>query len=297
MKITTTFLSVLLLLSLYGCGEAEQQNANNDEKADKEKEEEKVDLRFPRLSPRAEVSQNIGITGITIDYSRPYVKDRQIWGDLVPYDEEWRTGADAPTTIKFEHDVSIEGNELEAGKYEVTTIPAEDDDWTFTFNKVDGEDEMNISVEASNTDKHYEMMTFKIHDVTDNSARVTLAWDELKTGFDMEVETHEIVTRLIEKAMDQADEEDWNVYSQSASYLIQREERLDQAEEWLNKSIEIEENWRNLYTKSSLRKAQGNKEEAIEYLERAIETGREQEEEFGAEGFLKSNLEEMKEES
>ena len=93
-----------------------------------------VDL--PRLSPKASVSQTIGYTNITIDYGRPGVKERTIWGGLVPYNQVWRTGANEATTIQFTTDVTVNGEKVPAGKYSLFTVPTPDM-WTVVFNKVD----------------------------------------------------------------------------------------------------------------------------------------------------------------
>ena len=91
-------------------------------------------LDLPRPSPKATVSQTVGLTDITITYCRPGVKGRVIWGGLVPYDQVWRTGANEATTITFSDEVTIEGTKLPAGTYGLFTIPGKDE-WTVIFNK------------------------------------------------------------------------------------------------------------------------------------------------------------------
>jgi hypothetical protein len=92
------------------------------------------DFRTPRPSPDATVSQYVGITKITVDYSSPGVKGRKIWGDLVPYGKIWRTGANEVTSITFSNPVKINGNELPAGNYGIHTIPGENE-WEIIFSK------------------------------------------------------------------------------------------------------------------------------------------------------------------
>ncbi len=307
MKNAAIYYIVLAVFLLASCGQDAQQTdeENKDRKRDKDKKEqvEKVELRFPALSPRAEVKQVIGITPVKIDYSRPSVRDREIWGSLVPYNEMWRTGADAPTTIKFGKEVTINGQTLEAGTYSLLTIPAEDGNWTIIINESEqgtrGYDEdkdvIRFESAAESTDQHHEMMTFAIENVSDNSGRVVLAWENLKTGFDIEVDTDNQVMALIEKAIDQAGDDNWETYNQSAGYLISKERDLDQAEEWLNTSLEIKETWRNCFNKGRLMEARGNHLDAIEWLEKAIEVGNEEDENFGAEGFLRGNIERLEE--
>src|SRR5687767_13004731 len=92
-------------------------------------------VRTPRPSPKASVMQNVGLTEITIQYSRPGVKGRAIWGSLVPYDKVWRTGANEATTIEFSEDVAINGQKLKKGLYSLHTIP-NPNEWTVIFNSV-----------------------------------------------------------------------------------------------------------------------------------------------------------------
>lgn len=299
MKLKNVYLFGLLLLIVTACNEAgspteEVNQRENTETADKEK---KVELAFPAISPRAEVQQMIGITKVKVNYSRPSVRERVIWGGLVPYDEVWRTGANAPTTVKFPHNVSVNGNQLQAGKYNLTTIPGANGEWAFIFTGPDGDENeaLRFNVQSGSADSFHEMMTFQFNDVTETSSHLVLIWDELEVGFLIETETHELVTEMIDKAIAQAADDDWSTYSQSARYMIERGERLDEAEEWVNTSIAIKENWRNYFTKGLLREKQGNIDEAIESIEKAIEIGREQEETFGAEGFLLGILERLNE--
>ena len=91
-------------------------------------------IDLPRPSPNASVSQTVGITEITLKYSRPGVKDRQIWGKLVPYYKVWRMGANENTTIKFSTPVKIDGHELAAGIYGLQAIPTSGE-WTIIFSK------------------------------------------------------------------------------------------------------------------------------------------------------------------
>src|ERR1035437_5918867 len=94
----------------------------------------KAQLKMPQASPKASVMQMVGLTEISIDYHAPSVKGRTIWGDLVPYDSVWRTGANEATVISFSDDVMIEGKKLAAGKYAIFTIPGKAE-WTIIFNK------------------------------------------------------------------------------------------------------------------------------------------------------------------
>lgn len=146
-----------------------------------------------RTSPNAIVGQTIGTTMVTVGYSRPSVRDREIFGDslasekpLVPYGAVWRTGANEATTITFSGDVTVEGKPLAAGTYGLFTIPGEDM-WTVIFNEgaeqwgagnyAEGSDALRVMVEAEETDEA-EMMTFSFDEVNNTMGTLTLRWDE-----------------------------------------------------------------------------------------------------------------------
>ena len=148
-----------------------------------------------RLSPKASVMQTVGFTDVTIDYSRPGVKGRTIWGALVPYNKVWRAGANEATTINFTTDVTIEGKNLPAGKYGFFTIPNKDS-WTLIFNKVadqwgafqynEAEDALRITVKPE-SNNFQEWLAYTITKTGDKSAVVSLEWEKLKVPFKIEV--------------------------------------------------------------------------------------------------------------
>ncbi|MEM6299959.1 MAG: DUF2911 domain-containing protein [Bacteroidota bacterium] len=143
-----------------------------------------------RPSPPAVAEGMIGETEVRIDYSQPAVKERKIWGELVPYGKIWRTGANEATTIEFSKDVMIEGQELKAGKYALFTIPTEGA-WTFIFNTEadqwgsynhkEDKDVLRVEVRPAESEEMMERMTFKIQD-----EKVHLFWDKLHVAFEVE---------------------------------------------------------------------------------------------------------------
>ena len=140
----------------------------------------------PRKSPNAMVSQTIGTTIVTVGYSRPSVRDREIFGELVPYDAVWRTGANEATTITFSNDVMVEGQPIAAGTYGLFTIPGEEM-WTVIFNEAaeqwgagdytEGSDVLRVMVEPTEADA-MEMMTFSFEEVGETMGHLVLRWDE-----------------------------------------------------------------------------------------------------------------------
>ncbi len=144
-----------------------------------------------RPSPPAEVIGTVDGTKITINYSQPSVKDRAIYGNLVPYDEVWRTGANEATTFAVNTDVEIEGKTLPAGKYALFTIPRENEDWTVVFNKTaeqwgafdyeESQDALRVDVAPQDAEETVEKLTFEVGD----SGEVTLMWANKAVSFDV----------------------------------------------------------------------------------------------------------------
>jgi len=162
----------------------------------------------PRKSPKASVTQRIGVdTDIVIDYSRPGVKGRVVWGDMVPYglypgnsyskekDYPWRAGANENTTIEFNHDLKIEGKKITAGKYGIHMIVSEKSvkimfnkknaDWgSYSYNSDD--DVLTVSVNPVN-DEHMEWLEYNFDELSDNGATAYLRWEKLKIPFKIEL--------------------------------------------------------------------------------------------------------------
>ena len=152
-----------------------------------------------RISPKAEVKQVVGFTEVTIDYSRPGVKGRTIWGGLVPYNTVWRAGANEATKFTFSTDVEINGKRLKAGSYSFFTIPTKDK-WTIIFNKVadqwgafeynETEDALRLEVTPEKENNCWqEWLVYTFTKTSDNTAVVRLEWEKLKVPFTVEVET------------------------------------------------------------------------------------------------------------
>jgi hypothetical protein len=145
----------------------------------------------PRLSPKATVSQVVGYTEISIVYSRPGVKDREIWGGLVPFNEVWRTGANEATTIEFSDDVVIEGNKVPKGKYGLFTIPGEKE-WTIVLNKTwdqwgafnynEAEDLLRFNVKPAKSDFTPRLL-FTFEYASPYSSKIVMKWDKLSIAF------------------------------------------------------------------------------------------------------------------
>lgn len=233
------------------------------------------DFRTPRPSPDATVTQYIGVTKITIDYSSPAVKNRKIWGELVPLGEVWRTGANEATTITFTDAVSINGNELAAGTYGIHTVPNASE-WEIIFSKdtpVDGGSTFDpkkevLRIKAKPEEHHFmERMTFLFMDVTDNSGEVTLLWEKLKVAFKVEVKSQELT---LQKARDAFK---WNQLMAAATYSLEQNTNLEEGFKWIQASTLINENYWNTRILAQYYGKMNKKSEAISTMEKAVELG------------------------
>lgn len=232
-------------------------------------------VKAPRPSPNATVTQTVGVTDITIDYSSPGVKGRKIWGGLVPYGEIWRTGANEVTSITFSDPVSIKGNKLEAGTYGVHTIPGETE-WQIIFSgdtEVDAgstfEEEkevlrINVSPEEA---PFIERMTFLFRNTTDDMTTVTLWWEKIQVSFDVSVDTQELT---LKHAREQVS---WVPAFQAASYCLSNNVNLEEGMKWIKSSVLINEVYWNTRILAQFQHKLGMKNEAIGTMEKAIKLG------------------------
>lgn len=234
---------------------------------------------FPKLSPRATVSQTIGTTRIAIDYHRPQVRGRRIWGELVPFGHVWRTGANEATTISFSDPARVNGQPVPAGTYAIFSIPGTDH-WTLIFNKrwrqfgafeyQPKEDLIRFDVKAKPVKEHTEWLTYEIYPASRSGAYVDLYWEKLRVSFLVEVDVDSTVAARMKQAMSKAAPGDWKLYADAAEYLLEQEKDLHQAQVWVDKSIKIQENPTNLLVKGRLLRAFGQNAQAIQVLERAL---------------------------
>jgi hypothetical protein len=233
------------------------------------------DFRTPRPSPDATVSQYVGVTKVTIDYSSPAVKDRKIWGELVPFGEVWRTGANEATTITFTDAVSVNGNELAAGTYGIHTIPNASE-WEIIFSKdtpVDGSSTFDpkkevLRIKAKPEEHHFmERMTFLFTDAAENSVNVNLLWEKLKVSFKVEVKTQDLT---LQKARDAFK---WNQLMAGATYCLENNTNLEEGFKWIQASSLINENYWNTRILAQYYGKMNKKTEAIATMEKTIELG------------------------
>ena len=235
-------------------------------------------LRTPRASQKQVVTQTVGFTDITITYSRPGVKGRQIWGGLVPYDKVWRTGANEATTIAFSDDVTINGQPLPKGTYSLHTIPGKDE-WTIVFNTTANQwgsfnydpakDALRVKAKPHG-DEFHEWLTFEIPDVSPDSANIAIKWANLAVPFTVGTNTTQKVLADARAAVAAAKPDDWQTPLRAATFAIENRVDLEEANKWLDQSIKANENIRNLFEKARAQAMAGDRAGAIATAQKAI---------------------------
>jgi len=236
-------------------------------------------LNIPRDSQRASVTQRIGITDITVNYHRPLVKGRTVWGKVVPYGQVWRAGANENTTITFTDAVSIEGKPLEKGTYGLHMIPNQDQ-WTVIFSKVntawgsftykESEDALRVNVKPQAADME-EALAYEIDQPTENSAVITMRWEKVAVPFKVGVDVNNIVDAALKAQMRGLPQYTWDGWDDAANYLLAHKVNLDEALEYSNRSIGSEPRYENYNTKSQILEALGKKDEAKVAHDKAVE--------------------------
>ena len=238
-----------------------------------------TELTIPRVSQRGTVSQRIGLTDITIVYSRPAVGGREIWGKIVPYGKVWRSGANENTTITFTDDVSIEGKPLAAGTYGLHTIP-EQDQWTVIFSKNstswgsfsydEKEDALRVTVKPHPAEST-ELVTYVFEDVKPDSATANLRWEKLAVPFRVSVDNKAVVLRSIKNELRNVGGFTWAGYDEAANWCLDNNYNLEEALKWSDTSILNEERFENWETKSRILDAMGRKDESAKALAAALD--------------------------
>lgn len=252
---------------------------------------------LPQPSPKGSVEQIVGLTEIEVDYSRPSMKGRKIFGDLVPFGQVWRTGANQCTIVELEGPVKVEGQDLGAGKYSLFTIP-DQDTWVIIFNKntelwgegdrKDEEDVLRVKVQPMKLADAVENFTIGFDAVKDDKALLTLRWENTGVNVQIEADATEQAMANIKEALNKPDA-DYRAYHGSARFLVDRNKNLDQALEWAEKSIGMEKKFWNMHTLALAQAANGNYKEAIISAEESMKMAQEAKNE----NYVKMNKEKI----
>lgn len=237
---------------------------------------------MPRPSPKASISQTIGVTKIDINYSRPKAKGRSVFGTLVPYEKVWRTGANESTNISFEHDVVFGGKEIKAGSYALLSIPNKGS-WTIilnndykqfgAYNYSQEKDATRIQV-TTETSSFFDMFTIMFSDIELSSGNLELRWENTLVKIPIQIDTDAITIKEFEKA-DKKISDYWYTFSAAGHYYHEIKKDDKKAIEYLNKAIGLKApNPSPWMLKSQILANAGKYREAIKVANEALEVSR-----------------------
>ncbi len=203
-------------------------------------------IKTPAPSPGATIEQKIGLTDVSITYSRPHKRDREIFGSLVPFDKMWRTGANKNTIITTS-DILIFGNDtLKAGSYSIFTIPKKDawtilfygdtENWGIPENWEDKEVMVKTTAKAGSLSQVKQSFTIGFNDVQMDGAELTMSWDKTVVTVPFKTATKERVTASIKKVMNGPAAED---YYKAADYYLSQKTNIKTALNYINKALDL----------------------------------------------------------
>lgn len=240
---------------------------------------------MPQPSPSSTITQQVGLTDISIAYSRPSAKGRTIFGDLVPYDKVWRTGANAATKITISDDLMVEGKKLPKGAYAMFTIPGKEE-WTIIFSSKaeqngsfdynEADDALRIKVTPEKVSDKVESFTIMFSNITETSADISLLWENTRATFTIEdTDVDAQVMQQIDQMMN-GEIENYYPYFQAAYYYFAHDKDPDKTLEWANKAAMMgaDKYW-VLHLQAKVNAKQGNKKVALEAAQRSKELAKE----------------------
>jgi hypothetical protein len=237
-------------------------------------------LKLPPLSPTTKIVQDFSFSTIEISYSRPSMRGREVFGDVVLYDRPWRTGANGPTKIKFGEDVDILGTKIKAGEYALYTIPGKSK-WEVILNTgttpfgPEGFDKANdvarFQIEATRLPQMVQTFTIEIADMTYTSCKIDLMWEKTKVSIPVVSHNEEQAAKNIDNAINHPS----IPYNQAASYIFESNGDLDKAKMLVDKAVEQDPKafyaW---YLKARIEKKLGNNKAAIDAAKKCMETAK-----------------------
>ncbi len=235
-------------------------------------------LQLPRASQKNVVSQTIGITELSVTYHRPGVKDRAIWGTLVPYGEAWRTGANEATQFVTSTDIQVAGQTLPAGTYAIVTLPAKDK-WVVVFSKQKElwgafgykpeEDQLRVDVVPAAA-PHMEWMAITLDPTTASGAELAIHWEKLRVSVPIAVDVNGMVLKSAREAIAAAKADDWRTPMGAAAWCMDADVAMDEATAWAATAVKAEENPRTLAVSARVANKTGRAKDAVAHMTKAV---------------------------
>lgn len=236
-------------------------------------------IETPQPSPLGKIEQKVGLTDVSVEYSRPGMRGRTIFGDLVPFGEVWRTGANANTKITFSDDVKINGKELKKGSYGIYTVPnegswevmfyADTNNWGVPQEWDDSKVALKATAETMEMPMKMETFTIVIDDLKNNSATLNFIWENTIAMLNIEVPADEKAMASIERVMNGPSAND---YFSAATFYHEAGKDLEKAHKWVTKATEMagDQAFWMLRRKSLIEADMGKKEQAIATAKRSL---------------------------
>ena len=233
---------------------------------------------LPKPSPLGKSEQKVGLTDVSVEYSRPSAKGRTIFGELVPFNKLWRFGANSCTKFTTSTDMKVDGKVLEAGTYAMFATPMEDGTWKIDFNSnidqsgtSDYDEKLNVvSVKVKAVENNFnETFSIGFNNVTPNSAHISIEWEKLRVDIPFTVNTAKNAEMNIKNAVKEGKDLD-KVYYSAASYYLNTVKDAKLANEYVDKSIAIKAVHNSLFLKAQILNSQGKKEDAIAMATKAL---------------------------
>lgn len=249
-------------------------------------------LKTPQPSTTQTIKQDVGLGSIELNYSRPNMKGRKVFGDLVPYNKVWRTGANNATILSFSDEYTIGGVKIKPGKYGLLSIPGESA-WTLIISKQtdvtspavykESEDVVRVKANVINLPSATETFTIQFANIKDNSCELHLIWDKTAVALPITTDVDSKVMKQIEQIMNT----DSKPYYAAASYYMDNGKDLNMAVSWFEKAVQQnpEAYWVQYQLARALAK-QGKKAEALAISKKSMEIAKQK----GNEDYVALNV-------
>lgn len=235
-------------------------------------------LKLPAASPAAKVSQEVGVTELSIEYSSPGVKGRKVWGDLVPFDKAWRTGANAATKLTFSRDITFGGKPVPAGTYTIVTLPSQKG-WKMMLNKelglwtggpaYDAAQDV-VTVDATTAEiPHRERLAFLFSNTTEDSTSLDMEWEKLRVSVPIKVDTATHAKANIQSSLDRTAA----MHASAARYTADSTKDYATALKYADTAVALQSNWFNQWIRADILARMGKYAEARKAAQTAWDLG------------------------
>jgi Holliday junction resolvase-like predicted endonuclease len=235
-------------------------------------------IEFPAPSPACTMKQRVGLTDIEVVYSRPDVKGRTIFGDVVPFDKVWRTGANKATKINFSTSVKFGGSDVPAGSYALFTIPGKAE-WTVILSKVadqpgstkydEKDDQLRVKVKPIEIGRSVETLAINIDDVQPTSSELDIVWDKTKVPVKIEVSYKDKLVQQIEAKMASDDKD--KPYFQAAAFYYENDLDIKKAKTWIDAAVKEKDLYYIVHTQAKILAKMGDKAGALAAAKHSLE--------------------------